>query len=815
MRKRILIIAAIPLFMVFLLELILYSQSGRVKEKIEEYSGVYLDGEVQIRSVRLSIIKSFPGLSLWMRDPMIISGHDTLLNVSSAGIKISWWSLLSDNVQVRSVDIEDGYVNIYRNKAGKWNFNLLKEVEESKDKPGQGLSVAKANLRNIRLKLRDDREDLSAEFEIDRMVLAGSFRPESLRLSIENSMEIVNYSRNKQLILRQMPFRIRLAMERKEGGMNLEDIVIFLGNSELRGKGEWVDKEGEKRWAADLKGKKISVDQVLDLLGQDGKAFGKGEIDINLSGAGIFSEKTGLHYDLAFVLENGELNSGILRSGIKNISCSGSFVWDGKKETLIIKDLSADNRGEKISGTLKLTGFARPEVEASFTGKVPVGWITAFSGPYMTEGRGDVSFKNVKLKSSSGKNTFSGSGDIVFEKPDFKIMDSPFSAGDIELNLGGGEVKVKGSSIQFLGCSLNAEGSIAGIPAMIASRGFMDFDFTVTGTGLIIDDVLAQVKQFNSSLPAREEESQLKFRGRYRLGLDDIRYGDLMVDRANIEVRTSPSLITWKGEALSVNGEWRLDQSLHLWPSGGYTLRGSAECVHADVNKLFRQLNDFGQNFLTHEHISGSMECKAVMDITWNADNEVIPDKIQVCLGTRLSKGALQKFPMMENFASFVRIEDLRNIHFAELINIIEINNGRVFLPAMFIQSNAMNMDVSGEHTLDHEILYHIKVNAGQILTRRFQQHDVRLIPVKAETNGWFNLYYQISGTVDKFTYQTNKREVKTHFEMMNTKYKAGVMNLENKFGPVPWLRAPREWSEVQMFDLKSKGETVEFLDNF
>ena len=816
MRKKIIIIAAIPIVLVLLLELVLYTQSGGVKTKIEKYSQENLEGEVQLSSVRLSILKSFPRLSAWVQEPMVISGQDTLLNVSTLGIKISWWSLLSSTVQVKSVVIRDGVVNLNRTKAGKWNFDILKKSEgEVEEGETSGLSINKAELSNVRLVLRDELQDLNAEVMIEKTTLAGSFNTESLSLSVDNSMKIKEYVRNKRRIIHNLPFKVRLDMERSAEGLDLGDIIVFLGKSELTGSGKLVEEKGGQRWSVDLEGSEISIDQVLDLLGQDGEAFGSGKIDMKVRGSGLVPEKGVSTYDLEFSLANGQLKSGILKSGIKDISCQGSFVSDGKKEVLVIKDLKADNRGEKIAGDLKVVGFEKPDVEASFSGKVPVGWITASSKPYMTGGKGDVSFRNVKLKSSSSKNTFSGSGDIVFEDPDFMIMDSPFSADNLELNLVGGDVKAKGGGIEFLGCDLNAEGRIVGIPAMMASKGFMEFDFVVTGSGLVIDDVLKQVEIFNNSLPESETTSDLQFKGRYKLELEDIKYGDLVIDMADIDVKTAPSLITWAGTAKSVDGEWKLDQSLHSWPSGGYTLRGLAECKGTDIRKLFLQLKDFGQEFLTHQHISGQMESKAIMDVTWDANNEVVPEKIQVCMGTRLSKGALKNFPMMENFASFVKVEDLRNIQFAELINIIEIKDGRVFLPSMFIQSNAMNMDVSGEHSLEHDILYHIKVNAGQILTRRFESHDARLVPVKAETNGWFNLFYQISGTVDNFTYQTNKREVKNHFEQMTTMYKAGVGKLESKFGPIAWIRAPREWSEVQMFDMKNKGEEVKFLDDF
>jgi hypothetical protein len=82
----------------------------------------------------------------------------------------------------------------------------------------------------------------------------------------------------------------------------------------------------------------------------------------------------------------------------------------------------------------------------------------------------------------------------------------------------------------------------------------------------------------------------------------------------------------------------------------------------------------------------------------------------------------------------------------------------------MFIQSNALNITISGEHSFENDIDYNLQLNAGQVIMTKLKKHDRKLIPVPAKRKGLFNLYYNINGTIDEFDYKTAKKEVKNAF---------------------------------------------------
>src|SRR5690606_16412614 len=117
-----------------------------------------------------------------------------------------------------------------------------------------------------------------------------------------------------------------------------------------------------------------------------------------------------------------------------------------------------------------------------------------------------------------------------------------------------------------------------------------------------------------------------------------------------------------------------------------------------------------------------------------------------------IQNGQLKDFKMLEQFSTYVKMRDLMDIRFANLENYIEIADQKLYLPVMFIQSNAMNLTVSGEHSFENVMDYNIKVNAGQVMANRFKASSSQ--PQPAKKKGWFNLYFNIAGTVEDYKVQ-------------------------------------------------------------
>jgi hypothetical protein len=147
----------------------------------------------------------------------------------------------------------------------------------------------------------------------------------------------------------------------------------------------------------------------------------------------------------------------------------------------------------------------------------------------------------------------------------------------------------------------------------------------------------------------------------------------------------------------------------------------------------------------------------------WNQDFSLNQDKLQAFADFSVNNGELIRFKMLDYFSKFIKVQDLQHIKFTNLRNWVEISHKTIYMPAIFVQSNAANLTFSGKHSFDQRINYNIMVNAGQVLTSKLKKYDSHLNPQPAE-KGWFNLYYNISGTTTKYQMRLAKNTVVDEF---------------------------------------------------
>ncbi len=172
-------------------------------------------------------------------------------------------------------------------------------------------------------------------------------------------------------------------------------------------------------------------------------------------------------------------------------------------------------------------------------------------------------------------------------------------------------------------------------------------------------------------------------------------------------------------------------------------------------------------------------------------------NRLHVWAGIGIENGRLKNFKMLEEFSNYAKMDDLRDVRFVNLQNWLEIKNSIFYLPAMFIQNNAMNLTVAGAQNFDDRIDYNLKVNAGQVIANKFKKKNSNLDPIPAKDNGFFNLYFSITGTLDQYKYETNKKKVKDAISKSERQKQEIKRALIAAFGaPLNMLREPEGWQD-------------------
>ncbi|MCB0820641.1 MAG: AsmA-like C-terminal region-containing protein, partial [Bacteroidetes bacterium] len=188
-----------------------------------------------------------------------------------------------------------------------------------------------------------------------------------------------------------------------------------------------------------------------------------------------------------------------------------------------------------------------------------------------------------------------------------------------------------------------------------------------------------------------------------------------------------------------------------------------------NVNQLFHQLENFGQQVITDQHLMGKLnselELKMFMDSSLNVDSKRLKAEAFI----KLDNGRLVNFEPLNNLSKFISLEELKDVRFSSLQNTIEIKNEQVFIPRMEITSSALDIFVSGKHGFDNQIDYHFQVTLSDLLSRKAKKakkENEEFGEVADDGLGRTQLFISMTGPVDnpKISYDSRgaKEKLKT-----------------------------------------------------
>ena len=269
--------------------------------------------------------------------------------------------------------------------------------------------------------------------------------------------------------------------------------------------------------------------------------------------------------------------------------------------------------------------------------------------------------------------------------------------------------------------------------------------------------------------------------GDFKADIQSFSYGK--IEGKNFEGRVSfrGIEVSLTGDADGMGGSFGIEGAGYLLDKP--TLKTFLVLEDVDVKEFFKQTSNFGQDFLTYKSLKGDLNSRVMLETFWTKKGIFDANQLKVLAEMKINDGELRNFKMMDNFASFIKIEDLRHIKFKTLENWMEIKKGKIYIPTMEIQSNAANLLVSGQHSFEQAISYNIKVNAGKIIANKFKRKNPSAAFQKGKRKGWLNLFYTIKGTTEKFDYRMDRRGVKKAFAREDNRRRRIKRVLNKEFG--------------------------------
>ena len=727
----------IILFLVMMISILVVMQwkSDLIINKVMSSMQTQLVDSLQYSEAGMDWFKHFPFTSIHISDLRVGSESNALIDGGEIDVVISLFPLLKNRVNIRKLQINNSTINIAQ-VDGHWSYDILKKSDEPSDTSFQTL-IHELVLENTALNYRDGKK-LGFSLTISSAKIKGSFEHNVLATDIEmnsvlNELVMDDYKQTA-------PFPIDFS-----GGYTYDM------NSGLQEFKEW--------------------------------SLQNDAIELQANGT-VLREKDHEVVDMDVSWKNG--HPDILK---KWLPVKMMATWDKYK-------ISGESEG-----SAKIAGRSSQK-----------------ETPHITC---NASLKNGGIDFNSEQDNIKGLElDIVYDSGDNKSKNTSninivFHKSSVFGAALEGEVKINNIEKTVIDASI--KGSLPANLINLLGISGLQFD---KGTFVIDDFVLRQYQPDVSSFSSFLKNGKTVFAAKdvaftYTEHSITIPDGQLALESGKLNFAFEE--ITWnKATAKDLKGHLQSENNQVSFTMDALLCEGKVESkgtitsldtrpVYAaqwkvngiEMQALLESFSNFDQTFITSENLKGKAniwaESTIPLDDKWN----MLYKQIQVKGAIDIRDGQLKGMKTLEDFSKYIHLDDLRDIRFNQIRNYMKIENGKVYLPVMFIQSNALNMSISGEHSFDQEITYYLKLNAGQVAATKLKKNDVNKDFKKASKSGWINMYFVLEGTTSDVKYQQYRNAVIAGFEQSSSLKESLRNYLVDKFGyDVYWLE-PNEWEDI------------------
>ncbi len=747
----------------------------------------------------LSLIGNFPEATLSLKNVVLdgsLRGSGTLLKADNLSLRFGAMGVFSGKYDIKTIDIQDAAMHVLVDKNGKASYDVFKDSgkESSSDGGDFLLSLEKASLKNVELIYVDEMTKLETAMTINNASASGEFSNEKFKLTSNAQLYsgYIELEGDQYLAGKELGYDADIDVDFKNGVYGFRDVVVEVDNSNsFNIDGDIKMKGNDTDFNLLINGRDCSLSSVLDLLPPSyeqslGDFESKGTFLFNASVKGIYNALKTPTVDITFGLQDGKITNPRLDYDLRDADFTANLVTGGRvKSYFEIPDFKGILHGEKIAFSVRADNLDDPHLRLRFNGNIPMDAVHGLINiPGLKDGDGLFEIENLEVSGKYkdmidpyGISRVKANAVMNFNDFELEINEEDVNIEDGSLVLAGNTLSIKDANVTAPGTDITFDGSLKNlIPVLFADstnskKAKLKFNAKLSGESLDLDELikLTQIdveegdvteEVYDSLKQADIQQNEDFFAlldGTFQADIEKLNYnringknlkGKLILSNNKLKIRDV------KVDAMKGNFQLGGDVTFDDKPN----ITAKIYCKGIDAKQFFYQTENFGQDYLTDKHVRGTLDAKIKIDAFFNEKGEFLQDKLYTLVDVELRDGELVGFEMLEDFSTYIKLKDLKRVKFTKTENQFAIKKGVFYIPTMFIQTNAANLTLSGKHTLEHKLDYLIKVNAGQVLMNKFKKFNPSRKPKKAKKKGLFNIYVNVSGTLDEYDFKYSKK---------------------------------------------------------
>lgn len=730
------------------------------KDNIKSYAiqevNTYLNKKVDVGFIDVTIWSSFPNMSIDFENVYIASQFneettiDTALYAKNISLKFNPLDFLKGDYTVHRIDVNDAQFNMVIREDGKINYDFIQTSADSvKEDSNFDFELSKVQLKNTDFNYRNALTSQRYAMNFRELFFSGKFNQDQFDMEINTDLHLdYLYSGNfKILSNKNAQLKTELAIDQTQQLFQITSAALQINQLPFLIDGEIAHEQ----MRFNIQSNKISLAELtnnftwqeLDVI----RAFqGSGMVDFNLTIEGGVSNEEMPAIDASFNIENGSIKDNQIE--ITDIFLNGIYTngVKGSSEKVILEKVRFNNDESRFEGDLTISNFNNPRFMGKMNGALNLAAIHKLFGPFDM----DLLTGNVSLSSNF---------DVQMLNP--KHAPSQLKIHDLRCNASLNQVLMHATGLSFPLTLTSGEIVLRNDDAVIKNLdGFIDAtSFELSGSFEQIVPYFQMDKTLKMQATANFGELNLDLLNSHSTSISsENRRSWLLPHRIDGDISFSASSIRFEGHTYQ-NTATRLKitpQQLRFTQltaqNAGTSVRGNLSLEEyspmrlkivtnlvanqIDFIPLFNEWNNFGQDMIAAENISGVANTKIAFQGKYDFFKQLIDEEsIIASVKVNIQDGALKniaffseiveslndpKTKIVLNQRDLAQLEhNLKNLAFSDFEQQFNIQNRVVTIPQLTINSNVMDLNLMGSHNFDNQINYAMNFNLRDLKSKK------------------------------------------------------------------------------------------------
>ncbi|MEO7992329.1 MAG: AsmA family protein [Chryseolinea sp.] len=734
---------------------------AKVNEKIRES----VNGEVQIGDLEITLLPDFPNISLslkdiYLRGPRYQYHKREFLRAERINLNVRPFRLLRKQVSIKSIDVVNGEVFIFRTKDGYINLDVFKksasyDTVDSVSVSSASIDFDEMNFRNVSIAFQDS---LNGKSFVATFVRAGNHlisTDTSIHCHVKGEIDFVglmfneakgsflaNKKTNADLNVEFFYPSKRLVIEAsslalEKSTINLSGALQFFlpgGNFEINIQSDKLDfQEGlqvvNKQLRASLSKFLISKPVVIDvhLKGDMGSGVTPSvDVSFALQNCNVTWKKLSLRNaslngsftnhksnEVGFDDRNSEVTLDSVSGIIKSLPFTGSASFYDLTDPFLNLDVRFDSDLRKVNANVDTTRIKF--IAGHFISKVKFqGKLNEYFDDAATRYHGKLQGETIVR---GGKLAYR-SKNIEFDSIEaaFMFTEKKFTVKDIKMRMNEDRISLSGSVTGFIPFFLIPEKK--GKVLLNIYSPSLDFTRPLAQKVEIVDmDKNARDKKKVSDLLDQIYE-KIEFDLSFKI--DKFKRNDIYGTEIAGNVLLAGNTLQTSGMKISMaGGTVEFSSTVYNLADDVNPFALNASVRDADIKEFFKMFDNFKQNAIRSEHLEGSLN--ANIDVTAAIDNNffVLMPPLKGHVVFNVKQGRISDFPPLENMSKFLfKKRDFTDVRFDEVMADFNVHGTELDISRMEVQSSVLTLFLEGRYSLKDSTNLSIQIPLSNLKKR-------------------------------------------------------------------------------------------------